>query len=264
MRMQEINIPLTVENPSPKHCMFEFIYFANPVSNIDSRLVHAVRVELGKKIANQILDSGDTWDIVVPVPDTSRIAAQAIAEEMSIPFIEAIIKNRYMHRTFIMENPGMRSEFASQKYLYIQELVEGKSVLVVDDSIVRGLTSKLIVRHLFDLGVKEVGFAVTSPPIRYPCYYGVDFSTRKELIANDKTIEQICIWLDATKLYYLTNEDLKDSIGLPICDACITSDYPTSYGKKLSEMSSNGILDNSNRDYEQIGTSNVITSKPVL
>ena len=191
MRMQEINIPLSIENPSPKHCMFEFIYFANPVSNIDSRLVHSVRVELGKRIARQIIDSGDTWDIVVPVPDTSRIAAQAIAEEMNIPFIEAIIKNRYMHRTFIMENPGMRSEFASQKYLYIKELVEGKSILVVDDSIVRGLTSKLIVKHLFDLGVKEVGFAVTSPPIKYPCYYGVDFSTRKELLANERSIEDI-------------------------------------------------------------------------
>jgi len=262
MRTQEINIPLPTDDASPKHCMFEFIYFANPVSNIDSRLVHTVRVELGKKIAKQIIDSGDNWDIVVPVPDTSRIAAQAIAEEMKIPFVEAIIKNRYMHRTFIMENPGMRSEFASQKYLYIQELVEDKSVLVVDDSIVRGLTSKLIVRHLFDLGVKEVGFAVTSPPIRYPCYYGVDFSTRKELVANDKTIEQICTWLDASKLYYLTNEELKDSIGLPICDACITSDYPTPYGKKLSEMSSNGTLDSNSRDYESIGTSHVITSKP--
>lgn len=262
MRTLEINIPIPLDDATPKHCMFEFIYFANPVSNIDSRLVHTVRVELGKRLAKQIMESGDTWDIVVPVPDTSRIAAQAIAEEMNIPFVEAIIKNRYMHRTFIMENPGMRSEFASQKYLYIQELIEGKSVLVVDDSIVRGLTSKLIVRHLFDLGVKEVGFAVTSPPIRYPCYYGVDFSTRKELIANEKTIEQICIWLDATQLYYLTNDDLKDSIGLPICDACITSDYPTPYGKKLSEMSSNGSLDSKSRDYEQIGTSQVITSKP--
>lgn len=263
MRMQEINIPLSVENPTPKHCMFEFIYFANPVSNIDSRLVHTVRVELGRRIAKQIIESGDTWDIVVPVPDTSRIAAQAIAEEMNIPFVEAIIKNRYMHRTFIMENPGMRSEFASQKYLYIKELVEGKSVLVVDDSIVRGLTSKLIVKHLFNLGVKEVGFAVHSPPIRYPCYYGVDFSTRKELLANEKSIEDICAWLESTKLYYLTNEDLKDSIALPICDACITGEYPTSYGKKLAEMSSNGTLNDENRDYEQIGTSNVITNKQV-
>ena len=263
MRIQEINIPLATEEHTEKHCMFEFIYFANPVSNIDSRLVHSVRVELGKKIARQIMDSGETWDVVVPVPDTSRIAAQAIAEEMNIPFVEAIIKNRYMHRTFIMENPGMRSEFASQKYLYIPELIEGKSVLVVDDSIVRGLTSKLIVRHLFDIGVKEVGFAVSSTRIRYRCYYGVDFSTRNDLVANDKYIEQICIWLDATKLYYLSNEDLRDCIGLPICDACITSDYPTPYGKKLSEMSSNGVLNETNRDYEQIGTSNVITSKPI-
>ena len=262
MRMQEINIPISVENESPKHCMFEFIYFANPVSNIDSRLVHSVRIELGKKIAKQIRESGESWDIVVPVPDTSRIAAQAIAEELEIPFVEAIIKNRYMHRTFIMENPGMRSEYASQKYLYIQELVEGKSVLLVDDSIVRGLTSKLIVRHMFDLGVRSVGFAVTSPPIRYPCYYGVDFSTTKELIAHDKTIEQICIWLDATKLYYLSNEDLKESIGLPICDACITSDYPTEYGKKLAEMATSGDLNDTTRHYEQIGTSHVITTKP--
>jgi amidophosphoribosyltransferase len=249
--MQEIHIPIATEINSPKHCMFEFIYFANPVSNIDNRLVHKVRVELGKKLAKQIQSTPDSWDIVVPVPDTSRIAAQAIAETLNVPFVEGIIKNRYMHRTFIMENPGMRSEFATQKYLYIKELIEGKSVLVVDDSIVRGLTSKLIVRHLFDLGAEQVGFAVTSPPIRNPCYYGVDFSTKKELIASDKSIEQICEWLESTKLYFLSVDELKESIQLSICAACITGDYPTSYGKKLAEMLSNGDLSDSDRHYEQ-------------
>ena len=260
MRIQEIIIPLKTENQDTKHCMFEWIYFANPVPNIDTRAVHSVRVALGKKLATQIQSTDDKWDVVIPVPDTSRIAAQSIAEVLGLPFVEAIIKNRYMHRTFIMENPGKRSEFASQKYLYIQELIQDKNILIVDDSIVRGLTSKLIVKKLFSLGAKTVGFAVTSPPIRHPCYYGVDFSTKKELIAHEKTLEQIQEWLEVTKLYYLSNEDLHASIELSICDACITGDYPTTYGKKLGELANKGELSDSNRHYEQIGSSNVLTN----
>ena len=116
MQMRSIDIPLEMEK-SERHCMFEYVYFAQPVSNIDTRLVYDVRVNLGKSLGKQIANDHHKWEMVVPVPDTSRIAAQQIAEALNIPFIEAIIKNRYMHRTFIMQSPGIRSTFANQKYL---------------------------------------------------------------------------------------------------------------------------------------------------
>ena len=253
MQMRSIDIPLEMEK-SERHCMFEYVYFAQPVSNIDNRLVYDVRVKLGKSLGKLIANDSHEWEMVVPVPDTSRIAAQQIAETLNIPFCEAFIKNRYMHRTYIMQSPGIRSTFANQKYLYLNSHIKGKKVLIVDDSIVRGLTSILIVEHLFGIGAFEVGFAVTCPPILYPCYYGVDFSTTGELIAHNRTIEDIRVWLGASKLYYQKLEDLRVSIGLPLCDACLTGDYPTQYGKKLSEMAHTGAVDDQKRHYEQLPT----------
>ncbi len=214
------------------HCMFEFVYFANPASTIDSKNIYRVRLRLGKELAKQLKDI--KADYIVPVPDTSRSAAQAISEELGLPVREAIIKNRYMHRTFIMSGEGKRKKTAKQKYHFLRQLIRGKRLIVVDDSIVRGLTSQHIISQLREAGASEIHLAITCPPLRHPCFYGIDFPSVNELIAAKRRVKEVSEFLQVDSLTYLSNHGLRTAIGIDdLCDACISGHYPTKNGTRL-------------------------------
>ena len=223
-----------------RHCMFEYVYFANPVSKIDNLLVYDARLRLGKQLARKIKQMDLKIDYVAPVPDTSRVAAQAIAEELHVPLREVIIKNRYLlHRTFILKNDQERVKAMGRKYLFMKDYIKGKNLLLVDDSIVRGNTSKKIISILRKLGARNIYFVSTCPPIRHPCYYGIDFASYEELLLPDtKAISEAERELGVDKLIYQDISDLEKSIGTPfLCKACLDGNYPTPFGEKLKIIS---------------------------
>jgi amidophosphoribosyltransferase len=213
------------------HCMFEYVYFSRPDSIINGKLVHEVRGELGRELAREHPVEAD---VVIPVPDTSRTAARTFALELNLPYEEGLIKNRYVARTFIMPNQEKRKQAVRVKLNPIKTVIKGKRVVLVDDSIVRGTTLREIVRMVRNAGAKEVHVRITSPPIRAPCFYGVDMSTYEELIANKKSIEEIGEYLGVASLGYLSIEGLKKAIDLPVCTGCLDEGYPTEYAKKLA------------------------------
>ena len=215
-----------------KNCMFEFIYFARPDSTINGKSVHEVRIALGEMLA---IEAPAVCDIVVPVPDTSRTAATGYARKLGVPYDEGLIKNRYIGRTFIMPSQDKRREAVKLKLNPIRSVVGGKRVVLIDDSIVRGTTMKELVALVRWGGAKEVHVRIPSPPIISPCFYGVDMPTYEELIASDKTVEQIRKFIGADSLAYLSKEGLKKAIGLSICEGCIASKYNSQYVQKLAE-----------------------------
>jgi len=221
-----------IKQAEPHYCMFEYVYFSRPDSVINGRSVMNVRRLLGEELANE---SPVKADIIIPVPDTSRTAAMAYAKATGAEYDEGLIKNRYVGRTFIMPSQEKRREAVRLKLNPVKELVADKIVVLIDDSIVRGTTMKEIVGLLKDAGAKEVHVRITSPPIKAPCFYGVDIPTFKELIANKKSVEEIGKFLGADSLAYLSLDGLKKSLGVPICDACLTGNYHTDYVKKLAE-----------------------------
>ncbi len=213
------------------HCIFEYVYFATVESEIEGKHVYELRYNLGKELAEKIrkhIDL-DEIDIVVPVPDTSRPAAAAIARDLGKPLEEGLVKNRYVARTFIMPSQTMRENAVSLKMKPISYILKNRKVLIVDDSIVRGTTSKKIISMVRQAGAKKVYFVSTFPPIRHPCYYGIDFQSRGELVASNKTIEEIERELGADKLIYIDEKSLVKAAGFEdLCMACITGEYPTS------------------------------------
>jgi amidophosphoribosyltransferase len=215
-----------------RHCMFEYVYFARPDSQLDGRSVYSVRKELGVALARE---SPVKADVVIPVPDTSRIAAAALASHLKIPCEEGLIKNRYIGRTFIMPDQKMRANAVGLKLNPVRGIIEGKSIVLVDDSIVRGTTLKGIVALCRDAGAREVHLRITCPPIKAPCFYGVDMSSYKELIADKKDVDSIRRELGADSLAYISLEALRDSIGLPICTACLNGKYNSSYVDKAAK-----------------------------
>jgi amidophosphoribosyltransferase len=229
-----------LETLNPKqihHCMFEYVYFSRPDSQINGKLVHESRSALGKQLAKEHPVEAD---VIVPVPDTSRTAALAFANALAIPYEEGLIKNRYIARTFIMPNQEKRKQAVRVKLNPIKSVIEGKRVVLVDDSIVRGTTLREIVRMVRNAGAKEVHLRITCPPIRAPCFYGVDMSTYEELIANNKTIDEIGDYLGAQSLGYLSIDGLKKSLDLPICTGCLNGEYSTEYAKKLASERKSG------------------------
>ncbi len=223
----------------PQHCMFEWVYFSRPDSVIENLSVYEARRNLGKQLAHQIKEKNLSIDVVMPVPDSSRPAALACAEELGIPYREGLIKNRYSQRTFIMPTQELRENAVKMKLSPVIKEIKGKSILLVDDSIVRGTTSKKIVRMLKKSGAREVHFASTAPPIKKPCFYGVDMSTTEELIAGNKSIEEIKEFIKADSLTYLSVENLKKAIPRRICTACLDGSYPTDVEKYAEEYSEN-------------------------
>lgn len=233
------------------HCMFEWIYFARPDSMIEKRAVYKARLALGKAIAKKI-DPKDV-DVVIPVPDTARSSAIKIAEELGVKYREGLIKNRYVGRTFIMGSQKLREQSVSIKLNPIISEIEGKSIIVVDDSIVRGTTSKKIISIIRKAKPKKIIFVSICPMIKYPCYYGVDFPTKEELIASKKDVEAIREYIGADELIFGDIEDVKDMIKRPLCCACLDGKYPTDITEEQKKL-----IGNDNINYRK-GENNLIS-----
>ena len=199
--------------PEFRPCAFEYVYFARTDSVIDGKTVYSTREKMGKTLAQNDKDSTIKYDMVIPIPDSGVPAALGYAEESGIPFKYGIIRNHYVGRTFIEPTQEMRSLKVKLKLSPMRSLIEGKSLLVIDDSIVRGTTSKRIVRMLKESGAKEVHFRVASPEIKFPCYYGIDTPDKEELISSSRTVEEVREYIGADSLKYLSIEELKNSIG---------------------------------------------------
>ena len=207
-------------------CVFELIYFARPDSYIHNKNMFEVRHRLGQELAKEFPADAD---IVIPVPDSGTPAAIGYSAESKIPYAEGFIKNRYIGRTFIQPKQETREISVKLKLNPLRDIIQGKKLVVVDDSIVRGTTSKKIVKMLYNTGAKEVHMRITCPPLLYPCYYGVDMATRKEFIANHKTLEDIREFLKVDSLKYLTMSGLVKAVGESkekFCFACFDGEYP--------------------------------------
>ena len=213
-------------------CVFEKIYFMRPDSISDNELIYETRFRMGQELARESFILADG---VMPIPDSSVPSAIGYAFESKLPFFEGLIKNRYIARTFIQPEERLRKMGVRLKFNPLKEQLNGKKVIVVDDSIVRGHTTKAIVALLKESGAEEVHLRITSPPIRHPCNLGIDMASYEELIANNKTVEQICSYLGADSLHYLTLEGLfksalkkrsENSDPNGFCAACLTGKYP--------------------------------------
>jgi len=240
-----IKIQRFAKSKRKAHCMFEWVYFANVGSVLDGKSVYVTRTKLGRELAKLETEKISEDHIVVPVPDTAKAAGDAYAYELGAPSMEGLIRNRFVGRTFI--EGDKREDKVVSKYTVVKEILRGKKVLLVDDSIVRGTTSKQIVKFLKKVGgAKEVHIRVTCPPIKSPCFYGIDMSTVGELLVpryekrlnpektSEKVLAKIAKDLGADSLIYQTIPGLVRSIRLPqkdLCLGCLTGKYPTSCGR---------------------------------
>jgi len=241
------------QNSTHSHCFFEYVYFGHPAAKMENQLVYDVRFRLGRALAQNFLKMNlETPDYVVPVPDTSRPAAQAMAETLSVPMREIILKNRYLGRTFIVRSQEERNSMAKNKYLYLDDKITGKTILVVDDSIVRGTTAKMIVSDLKKRGATKVYFAATCPPQTHPCYYGIDIATDSELIASTSDTESIARFIGADVLIYQEQKAVPNAIGLKdLCLACLDGNYPTEHARRIRNNLSQSCGESDKRDYER-------------
>jgi len=218
--------------PAPKPqalCMFEYIYFARPDSVLKDHSIYMARLEMGRQLARE--HPADA-DVVMAVPDSAIPGGIGFSQEAGLPYVEGLIKNRYIGRTFISPDQSMRARGVHLKFNPIVELLEGRRVIVVDDSIVRGTTTPRIVKLLRDAGAREVHVRITSPPIVHPCYLGVDMATHDELIAANFTVDQIREKIGADSLGYLSKEGLLRAVGRKrgeMCLGCLTGEYPETY-----------------------------------
>ncbi len=235
-------------SPRRAHCFFEWIYFANVASTLDDRSVYLSRKSLGEELARLETVPIDEDTIIVPVPDTSKAAADAMAYKLGVPSLEGLIRNRYSGRTFI-EGGSDRKRKAETKYTPLREVLEDKRVLLVEDSIVRATTMRVLLSKIRDLGrAREIHVRVASPPIVAPCFYGIDMSTMSELFAtkfdlqgqpDEKVFAEMAATLGADSLRYLPVESIARAIQKDadqLCQACITSDYPTQWGQHLYQI----------------------------
>ncbi|MFC7165465.1 amidophosphoribosyltransferase [Halospeciosus flavus] len=220
-----------VEAENTAHCFFEYVYFARPDSVIDEELVYEVRRDLGRELW---AESGTETDVVMPVPDSGRAFASGYAEAASedgaaTEFAEGLMKNRYVGRTFIMPTQEARERAVRLKLNPIKSTVEGKTVTLIDDSIVRGTTSRQLVQLLKDVGAEEVHVRIGAPAIVAPCYMGIDMATREELIAGDQSVDGIAEEIGADSLSYLSTDAVSEAIGKSkddLCLGCVTGEYP--------------------------------------
>jgi amidophosphoribosyltransferase len=254
------------DSPRSAHCFFEWVYFANVASTLDDRSVYLSRTALGEELARLELDAGDVPledAIVVPVPDTSKAAADAMAFRLGIPSREGLIRNRYSGRTFIESGQGRRRK-AQTKYTPLREVLQGRRIFLVEDSIVRSTTMKVLLNRLREYGgAKEVHVRVACPPIVAPCFYGIDMSTVDELFApkflkgRELTPEvqaEMADALEADSLRYLPVESIARAIRFredQLCRACITGQYPTPHGQKLYQIALKNAGNGAARTYER-------------
>ena len=207
-------------------CIFEHVYFARPDSILDGKLVYSARMAMGAELAREYPVEADT---VIGVPDSATAAAVGYSQESEIPFSEGLVKNRYVGRTFILPDQRLRDLGVRRKLNPLPELIRGKRIVVVDDSIVRGTTTPHVVSLLRKGGAAEIHLRICAPPIMWPCHFGVDFATRKELIAANMSVEEIRAFVGADSLGFLSHEGLVRAVGLArdsICMACFTGRYP--------------------------------------
>ncbi|MGI5852901.1 MAG: amidophosphoribosyltransferase [Bacillota bacterium] len=206
-------------------CAMEFVYFSRADSVIDGRLVHETRKEMGRQLARV---SQIEADLVVPVPESGFSTAIGYAEQSGLPLDIALVVNRYVGRTFIRPQQAQRNQGVNLKLHPISQVLKGKRIVIIDDSIVRGTTSKFLVKMLREAGAKEVHMFISSPPLKHPCFYGIDISASRELIAATCSIEEIRQSIGADSLHFQTIEGLRQSIGLPdgLCLACFNGEYP--------------------------------------
>jgi amidophosphoribosyltransferase len=207
------------------HCVFEHVYFANPASKIFGQTVHTVREQMGRQLARE---SGVEADYVMPMPDSGRSAALGFARESGIPFEEGIVPNRFVGRTFILPNQGARDRAVAAKLNIIPDVVRGNRVIIVEDSVVRGTTTRSKMRALRQAGAKEIHLRVSCPPIRHPCFYGIDFPTSEELIAHNRTAEEVGQFLEVDSLAYLSLEGMLSCMKHSkqhYCTACWSGEY---------------------------------------
>jgi amidophosphoribosyltransferase len=206
-------------------CVFEHVYFANPSSRVFGQNVHRVREAMGRQLARE---SAVKADCVIPMPDSGRSAALGFAKESGLVFEEAIVPNRFVGRTFILPSQAARDRAVNLKLNIIEELVRGRRVIVVDDSVVRGTTTRSKMRALRRAGAREIHLRISCPPIRHPCFYGIDFATHDQLIAYNRTVEQIRDFVEVDSLSYLSLEGMLACVDTPskdCCTACWTGDY---------------------------------------
>ncbi|MBI5469721.1 amidophosphoribosyltransferase [Candidatus Kaiserbacteria bacterium] len=220
----------------PKFDVFEFVYFSRPDSELLGKSVYGVRKNFGKKLAQERKINAD---VVIPVPETSNPVAIGYSQASLIPMELGLAKNRYIHRTFIQPEQHMREQGVKMKLSPVPEVIKGKRVIVVDDSIVRGTTSRQIVEMLFETGAKEVHFVVSSPPVRFPDFYGIDTPRQDQLIAAMKSEDEVQQYLKATSLQYLSLKGMIDSIGVPesqLNTSCFTGKYPIDIGHNAKKI----------------------------
>jgi amidophosphoribosyltransferase len=249
----ELHLKQCAENPQLMPCIFEHVYFARPDSIIDKISVYKCRLRMGEKLAEKIqrLYPENDIDVVIPIPDTSRVSAQAIAETLGIKFREGFMKNRYIGRTFIMPGQKERKKSVRQKLNPVKLEFQGKNVLLVDDSIVRGTTSREIIQMARDAGANKVYIASAAPPVRYPNVYGIDMPSAQELIAHNRTDKEVAELIGADCLIYQDLEDLIESAkegntDIEYFDCAVfdknyvTGDVDDSYLEKLESVRNDG------------------------
>jgi amidophosphoribosyltransferase len=206
-------------------CVFEHVYFANPASRIFGQNVHLTRQKMGKQLA---IEAPVPADYVMPMPDSGRSAALGFAQQSGTPFEEGIVPNRFVGRTFILPNQLARDKAVNMKLNIIADVVNGKRIIIVEDSVVRGTTTRSKMRAIRSAGAKEIHLRVSCPPIRHPCFYGIDFPTSKELIAHERTVDQIREFLEVDSLSYLSLDGMLACLDLPrdhYCTACWSGKY---------------------------------------
>lgn len=216
------------KSTASSHCIFEFIYFARPDSFVFGQNVYSIRKEFGKQLARE---SGVPADVVIPVPDSGVPAALGYAEEAGIPFDLGLIRNHYVGRTFIEPRQSIRHFGVKIKLNPVKDVLKNKRVVVVDDSIVRGTTSKKIIKMIRNAGASEIHMRISSPPTTHPCYYGIDTPTRQELIASSHNIEEIRKYITADTLGYISLDGVRKVVNKPMnyCIACFCGEYPVPF-----------------------------------
>ena len=218
-------------------CVFEHVYFANPASKVFGQTVHTVRTKMGRQLAREAPVSAD---YVMPMPDSGRSAALGFAKESNIPFEEGIVPNRFVGRTFILPNQVDRDKAVMAKLNIIPDVVRGQRCVIVEDSVVRGTTTRSKMRAIRRAGAKEIHLRVSCPPIRHPCFYGIDFPTNKELVAHGKTVDEIAKFLEVDTLAYLSLDGMLaclDRTPDQYCTACWTGQYKIPIDEPVSKFS---------------------------
>jgi amidophosphoribosyltransferase len=221
--------------PDPKGCIFEYVYLARPDTTIAGQSIHAVRGRIGQRLA---IEAPVDADLVIPVPESGTPAAIGYAKQSGIPYGLGLVKNSYVGRTFIQPSQTIRQLGIRLKLNPLREIIEGKRIIVVDDSIVRGNTQRALVRMLREAGALEIHVRISSPPVKWPCFYGIDFATRAELIASGLEVEEIRRSIGADSLAYVSEEGLIEATNVQaekLCTACFSGKYPIAIPTDMSE-----------------------------